>query len=81
MRTVGLQPGESLADTRGLREPTEILVLFSHPLPTVVLLCVVITWYYLETSVGDVHHEEEHCDGPGIYSEDDETLFSFPAPV
>ena len=45
------------------------------------LLCVVITWYQLETSLGDIHQEEEHCEGPGISSEDDERLFSFPAPV
>ena len=45
------------------------------------LLSVVIAWYNLETSVGDIHHEEEQCEGPGIYSEADETLFSFPAPV
>ena len=45
------------------------------------LLCVVIAWYQLETSVGDVHHEEEHCEAARVYEEEDETLFSFPAPV
>ena len=45
------------------------------------LLCVVLAWYQLETSVGDVHHEEEHCEAGGISKEEDETLFSFPAPV
>ena len=45
------------------------------------LLCLVLTWYQLETSVGDVHQEEEDCEAPGIHHEDDERLFSFPAPV
>ena len=47
------------------------------------LFCLVLAWYQLETSVGDVHHEDEHCDGrgPRIYNDNDETLFSFPAPV
>ena len=49
----------------------------------VFLLCVVLAWYQLETSVGHTHQEEEHCEAgrSSGYKEEEEALFSFPAPV